>query len=78
MQMIADRPQKLAPTSSFTDETGSAIGRITGYVLRHRKAVILFWLAVFIAGGTGAGQVSKRLSFDFSLPGQPRWHHNER
>jgi RND superfamily putative drug exporter len=33
--------------------------------------VIGFWIVLLIAGGAGAGQVSKRLSFDFSLPGQP-------
>ena len=29
------------------------------------------WLVLLVAGGLSAGRVSKRLSFDFSLPGQP-------
>ncbi len=49
----------------------STITRLAGWVLGHRRLVIVAWLAVFIAGGAGAGTVSKRLSFDFSLPGQP-------
>jgi RND superfamily putative drug exporter len=40
-------------------------------VLRHRRAVIAFWLAVLIVGAASAGQVSKRLNINFALPGQP-------
>ncbi|HEU0315782.1 MAG TPA: MMPL family transporter [Solirubrobacteraceae bacterium] len=40
-------------------------------MLAHRRLVIVAWVVVFIAGGAGASAVSKRLSFDFSLPGQP-------
>jgi RND superfamily putative drug exporter len=29
------------------------------------------WAVLFLAGALGAGHVSKRLTFDFSLPGQP-------
>jgi RND superfamily putative drug exporter len=41
------------------------------FVLRHRLLVGLTWLALFFAGGAAAGPVSERLTFDFSLPGQP-------
>ncbi len=41
------------------------------FVLRHRRLVGLFWLVAFLAGGVAAGQLSSRLTFDFSLPGQP-------
>ncbi len=41
------------------------------FVLRHRLLVSLFWLALFVAGGIAAGPAAGRLSFDFSLPGQP-------
>ncbi|MCU1692088.1 MAG: conserved rane protein of unknown function [Frankiales bacterium] len=41
------------------------------FVLRHRRLVGLFWLVTFLAGGVAAGQLSDRLTFDFSLPGQP-------
>jgi RND superfamily putative drug exporter len=40
-------------------------------VLRHRLVVVLGWLALMVAGGIAAGPVTDRLSFDFSLPGQP-------
>ncbi len=49
----------------------SILGRLGGLVLRHRKLVIAGWLILLVVGAAGAGQVSKRLSFDFSLPGQP-------
>ena len=41
------------------------------FVLRHRLVVVLGWLALMIAGGVVAGPVTDRLTFDFSLPGQP-------
>ncbi|WP_457205934.1 MMPL family transporter [Nocardioides sp. P5_C9_2] len=31
----------------------------------------LFWLTTFVLGGVAAGQLSDRLTLDFSLPGQP-------
>jgi putative drug exporter of the RND superfamily len=40
-------------------------------VLRHGRLVALAWLVVFLVGGATAGQLSQRLSVDFSLPGQP-------
>ncbi len=46
-------------------------GRLARMVLRHRKAVLLGWLVVFLVGAGAAGHVAKRLNFDFSLPGQP-------
>jgi putative drug exporter of the RND superfamily len=41
------------------------------FVLRHRLLVALAWLGAFIAGGIAAGPATERLTFDFSLPGQP-------
>jgi putative drug exporter of the RND superfamily len=49
----------------------SWITSLARWVLAHRRIVIVGWVVVFLAGGVGAGHVSKRLSFDFSLPGQP-------
>jgi RND superfamily putative drug exporter len=62
---MTDRPQ--TPTAL----PSSTIARLAGWVLGHRRAVIVAWLVVFVAGAAGASAVSKRLTFDFSLPGQP-------
>ncbi|HZU40200.1 MAG TPA: MMPL family transporter [Solirubrobacteraceae bacterium] len=48
-----------------------AIARLARFVLAHRRAVLCGWVVLFIAGAFGASHVSKRLSVDFSLPGQP-------
>ena len=48
-----------------------AIPRLARWVLAHRRLVIVLWAIAFLAGGMGAGNVSKRLSFNFALPGQP-------
>ncbi len=48
-----------------------AIARLARWVLAHRRLVIVLWAIAFLAGGMGAGNVSKRLSFNFALPGQP-------
>ncbi len=45
--------------------------RLTRFVLAHRRLVALVWLLLLPAGIYGASHVSKRLSLDFSLPGQP-------
>jgi len=39
--------------------------------MHHRRIVSVFWLVLFLGGGFSAGQLSDRLSLDFSLPGQP-------
>ena len=41
------------------------------FVLRHRLLVALSWAALFVAGGIAAAPATDRLTFDFSLPGQP-------
>jgi RND superfamily putative drug exporter len=45
--------------------------RIAELVLRHRKLVIAAWVLILVAGAVAAGQVSKRLTVDFSLPSEP-------
>ena len=42
-------------------------------VIRHRRKVMLAWLLCFVAGGYAASQLTSRLSYDFSLPGQPAY-----
>jgi len=58
------RGRAAAPAASF-------MTRLAGFVLHHRKRVMAAWGVLFIAGMVAAGAVSNRLSFDFSLPGQP-------
>ena len=41
------------------------------FVLRHRKLILLGWLVLFIAGIATSQTTTNRLTFDFSLPGQP-------
>jgi putative drug exporter of the RND superfamily len=41
------------------------------FVLTHRRWVVGLWLLVVVGGATAAGPVSNRLTFDFSLPGEP-------
>jgi RND superfamily putative drug exporter len=45
--------------------------RLAEFVLRHRRLVMLFWLAMLVVGGVAAGRTADRLTLDFSLPGQP-------
>ena len=54
-------------------EPGSArlMTSLTTFAVRRRRWVIGVWLLMLIVGGAAAGQVSQRLSSDFSLPGQP-------
>ncbi len=49
----------------------STLARLGRRVLAHRKVVMVVWFVVFLAGASGASHVSKRLTIDFSLPGQP-------
>jgi RND superfamily putative drug exporter len=44
------------------------MNRFSGFVLRHKVAVALFWLAVFLAGAAVSGLLSDRLSYDFRYP----------
>jgi len=45
--------------------------RWTEFVLAHRKWVIVFWLAVLVGGGMASGPAAKRLTIEYSLPGEP-------
>ncbi len=47
-----------------------SIERISRFVLRHRRLVVLFWVAVTIAGLVSTGPVSDALSTRFDLPGR--------
>ena len=52
--------------------------RLAEIVLRHRRIVTVCWLVLFVAGAATAGRLSDRLTFDFSLPGQPGYTAEER
>jgi RND superfamily putative drug exporter len=47
------------------------VERLARAVMRHRRLVGAFWAVLFLAGGVAAGQLGDKLTFDFSLPGQP-------
>ena len=48
-----------------------ALAGIARFVLRHKRLVAALWAVLLVAGAAGAGSASKRLTFDFALPGQP-------
>jgi RND superfamily putative drug exporter len=60
-----DDPSRASGTEGITME------RLASFVMRHRRIVSAFWLALFVLGAASASQLSSRLSLDFSLPGQP-------
>jgi len=56
------------PHSPVTSRSGrgseppaTVLGRTAAFILRHRKAVIVIWLVLLVAGGMSAGKVQKRL-----------------
>jgi len=49
------------------------LGRLAGVVIRNRRKVWAIWLVAFLGGGFAASHISSRLSYDFSLPGQPSY-----
>jgi hypothetical protein len=51
----------------------AARGRLLDLVLRHRRLVAVFWLAVTVAGVLLAGQVTGRFSSTQELPGLPSY-----
>jgi RND superfamily putative drug exporter len=45
------------------------VARWTRFVLRHRLAVVCFWLAVLLSGGFASAKLSPLLSNTFAVPG---------
>ncbi len=41
------------------------------FILARRKWVVTFWVAVSFIGGSVSGMATDRLTFDYSLPGEP-------
>jgi len=54
------------------------VQRFAEFVLRHRRMVAVVWLVLLVGGGAAAGRLSDRLTFDFSLPGQPGYEAERR
>src|SRR5215470_17496059 len=50
---------------------------ISRFVLRHKGAVVVFWLAVLVAGGAASAKLSSRLSPQFALPGAASYQANQ-
>jgi RND superfamily putative drug exporter len=50
--------------------------RLSTLVLRHKRLVALFWLALTAAGLAASPKVSSRLSQQLTLPGQPAYQAN--
>jgi putative drug exporter of the RND superfamily len=50
---------------------------ISRFVLRHKGAVVMFWLAVLVAGGAASAKLSSRLSPQFALPGAASYQANQ-
>ena len=50
---------------------------LSGFVLRHRLAVGLVWLAGLLAGGYAASGISHRLTKEFAVPGARSYRTNQ-
>jgi RND superfamily putative drug exporter len=50
---------------------------VSRFVLRHKLAVVVFWLAVLVAGGMASAKLSSRLSAQFALPGAASYRANQ-
>ena len=44
---------------------------IANFVLKHRRAVLLFWLIAMLIGFATSGKTTGRLTTDFSIPSEP-------
>src|SRR3954449_5373393 len=52
--------------------------RLAHLVTRHRRKVIVAWIALTLFGAFAAGQVSKRWTESFSIPGYSAYEANQR
>lgn len=55
------------------DRPESGLGRLARSLLRHRKAIGIFWLVVAVVGIALVGPIAGRLSSSESLPGLPSY-----
>jgi RND superfamily putative drug exporter len=54
------------------------MGHLGQFVVRHRRAVLVFWFLVAIAGVAMVGNITSRLSSSDSLPGLPSYAASQR
>ena len=59
-------------------ESPSLLASLTHVIVRHRRAVIGFWILLTIFGAFSASQVSKRWFESFSIPGYSSYETNQR
>jgi putative drug exporter of the RND superfamily len=52
------------------------VSTLTRWVLAHKRAVVVMWLVLTIAGITAAGPASDALESEFSVPGKEGWETN--
>src|SRR5258708_14580515 len=50
---------------------------LSRFILRHKIAVLVFWLVVLLAGGAASAKLSSRLSPSFALPGAASYQANQ-
>jgi len=55
---------------------GDAVTRLSSWLLRHKRIVLLSWLVVFAGGVALTPTVNQRMSTNFSVPGQPGYQAN--
>src|ERR1017187_4734263 len=55
----------------------TAVLALSRFVLRHRLAVVLVWLAGLVAGAVASARLSSRLSAGFALPGAAGYRANQ-
>src|SRR5438876_8780119 len=54
------------------------LARLAHVMVRHRRAVIGFWIVLTVFGAFSASQVSKRWFESFSIPGYSAYEANQR
>jgi RND superfamily putative drug exporter len=52
------------------------VSALTRWVLAHKRIVVIFWLALTVAGAAAAGPASRALNPEFSVPGREGWTTN--
>jgi RND superfamily putative drug exporter len=55
----------------------SPLTRLTRFVLRYRRLVVVFWLALTAAGIAGAGPAFRSFSAQYSVPGREGYEANQ-